>query len=37
MMKGPILVPIGTFFLPNIAVIALILLPFYDRNRSHKI
>ena len=36
-MKGPILVPIGTFFLPNIALIALILLPFYDRNRAHKI
>jgi quinol-cytochrome oxidoreductase complex cytochrome b subunit len=37
MMKGPILVPIGTFFLPNIAMLALILLPFYDRNRAHKI
>lgn len=36
-MKGPILVPIGTFFLPNIAIIALILLPFYDRNRARKI
>jgi quinol-cytochrome oxidoreductase complex cytochrome b subunit len=36
-MKGPILVPIGTFFLPNIALIALILLPFYDRNRARKI
>lgn len=37
MMKGPILVPIGTFFLPNIAMLALVLLPFYDRNRAHKI
>lgn len=37
MMKGPILVPIGTFFLPNIAMLALILLPFYDRNRQRKI
>ena len=34
MMKGPILVPIGTFILPNIALIALLLLPFYDRNRA---
>ena len=37
MMKGPILVPIGTFFLPNIAMLALLLLPFYDRNRHRKI
>ncbi|MGI8916333.1 MAG: hypothetical protein ACR2JY_21600 [Chloroflexota bacterium] len=36
-MKGPILVPFGTFVLPNIALIALILLPFYDRNRQRKI
>lgn len=36
-MKGPIFVPIGTFFLPNIALIALILLPFYDRNPARKI
>ena len=36
-MKGPILVPIGTFFLPNIALVALLLLPFYDRNPARKI
>lgn len=36
-MKGAILVPIGTFFLPNIALIALLLLPFYDRNPARKI
>jgi quinol-cytochrome oxidoreductase complex cytochrome b subunit len=35
--KGRFLVPIGTFWLPNIAVLALILLPFYDRNPSRKI
>ena len=36
-MQGPIFVPIGTFFLPNVAVIALILLPIYDRNPARKI
>lgn len=36
-MKGPILVPIGTFWLPNLALAALILLPFYDRNPARKI
>ena len=35
--KGPILVPIATFYLPTISILALLLLPFYDRNKSHRI
>ncbi len=37
MLQGQIGVVIGTFILPNIALIALILLPFYDRNPARKI
>lgn len=34
--KGQFLVPIAAFWLPNIAIIALILLPFYDRTKTRK-
>ncbi|MCL4544806.1 MAG: hypothetical protein M1118_09470 [Chloroflexi bacterium] len=35
--KGPIFVPIGTVWLPTIAILALLLIPVYDRNKNHRI
>ncbi|MCL4541172.1 MAG: hypothetical protein M1396_02355, partial [Chloroflexi bacterium] len=35
--QGPILVPIATFYLPTLGILALLLLPFYDRNKHHNI